>query len=210
MAKFWSQQRVSSHMYPPPVYTLHRPLTYGPFWVPSRRVLLTGPSGCDRIVHMSENSALPPTLPALTSTDHSFALCIIEYGGNLGAAYRAAFGAESTNPVAKAREMLLRPEVAKRILELTMAVEESALISLGSHLTQLAEIRDLGIKTNQLKVALSAEVQRGEAAGYYSNVIRKDSRTPAGPSVTINIGTTPSDVKTWASRHGSPPVVIDV
>lgn len=156
---------------------------------------------------MSETT---PALPALTSTEDTFALCVIEYGGNLGAAYRAAFGDNVSNPAAKARELLLRPEVAKRVMKLTEAVQESALISLGSHLTKLAEIRDLGITTGQLKVALSAERNRGEVAGFYQQAAKQGQKNPVNPSVTINIGSSPVSVKEWANSHGSSPVVIDV
>lgn len=152
-------------------------------------------------------------LPALTNQEDSFALAIIEYGGNLGAAWKAVYGEDEKNPAAKARAMLTRPEVAKRIQQLSVAVEEHAYISLGSHLTKLAEIRDLAIATEHLKVALSAETKRGEAAGFYTpRTQAKDPNTASDsvPHVVINIGSSPASVQDWAAKHGKPPVVIDI
>lgn len=149
-------------------------------------------------------------LPALSNQDDSFALAVIEYGGNLGAAWRSVFG-ETENAASKARLAITRPEIAKRIHELTKACEENALISLGSHLTMLAEIRDQARLLNMPKAALDAEVKRGEAAGFYHSKVKKvEEDGPKNPSVVINIGRTPVDVTEWASNHGKQPVVIDV
>lgn len=153
-------------------------------------------------------------VPALTNQEDSFALAIIEYGGNFGAAYRSVFGDDVKNPSAKARELLTRPEVAKRIQELSVAIEEHAHISLGSHLTKLAEIRDFAINTNQLKTALAAERSRGEAAGFYGlkpGTHNPDASPDGKASVTINIvGGSPSNIQEWSARHGKPPLIVDV
>lgn len=159
---------------------------------------------------MTENTVVEFT--PLTSEEDTFALGVIEYGGNLGAAYRAAFGAEISNPVAKARHMISRPEIAKRIMQLTEATQEHALISLGSHLVQLAEIRDLAKDTGQLKVALSAEQARGEVAGFYQGKGaggRGSDNTP-NASVIINMAPTPANMEEWAAQHGKMPIVIDM
>lgn len=152
-------------------------------------------------------------LPALTNAEDTFALAIIEYGGNLGAAWKSVFGENEKNAASKARELLTRPEVAKRVQQLSVAVEEHAYISLGSHLVKLAEIRDLAIATGQLKTALGAETKRGEAAGFYArHQAAKDPNTApeASPHVVINIGSSSSNVHEWANKHGKQPVVIDV
>ena len=149
----------------------------------------------------------------LTTEEDTFALAVIEYGGNLGAAYCAAFGDDVKNPVAKARELLTRPDIASRIQKLSLAVEEHAYISLGSHMTQLAEIRDLAKGLKQMKVALEAEQSRGQVAGYYAGKNgARDPNKPANdsPHVVINIGTPSASVQDWAAKHGKPPVIIDV
>lgn len=154
-------------------------------------------------------------LPALSTELDTFALAIIEYGGNLGAAYRSVFGEDVRNPASKARELITRPEVALRIQKLSQAVEEHAYISLGSHLTKLAEIRDLAIGSDQLKVALGAETKRGEAAGFYAGKLNSRPGSPEGPvegnpSVVINIGNSSSNIQEWAQKHGNAPLIIDI
>jgi hypothetical protein len=150
-------------------------------------------------------------LPALSPELDTFALAVIEYGGNLGAAYRAAFPEDKTPiPVSRARELITRAEVAKRIQELTVATEEHALISLGSHLVKLAEIRDNAADNKQFKVALDAEKTRGEAAGFYAG--KGAPKAPTGPStpmVQINIGSSASNVAEWSQKHGNAPLVIN-
>jgi len=103
----------------------------------------------------------------LTVDEDTFALAVIEYGGNLRAAWIAAFGEHHT-PTAKARELLAVPRIAKRVQALTAAIADSSLISLGSHLLELANIRDMAKFNGQLKVALEAEKSRGTVAGFYA------------------------------------------
>ena len=151
-------------------------------------------------------------LPPLTPDEDTFCLAVIEYGGNLGAAYKAAFGADQTLPIARARELITRPEVAKRIHALTLATEEHALVSLGSHLVKLAEIRDVAIDNMQLKTALDAEVKRGEVAGFYHSKTPTKPTNPGegGPMVQINIGSSSANIQDWAKQQGHTPLVIDV
>jgi len=110
--------------------------------------------------------ALEP-LPELTVDEDTFALAVVEYGGNLAKAWEAAFG-ESRTPGARARLMLARPEIQERIRQITASVQDNALISLGSHMVELAEIRDLAKAQGALKVALGAEQARGQVAGFYA------------------------------------------
>jgi hypothetical protein len=150
-------------------------------------------------------------LVLLSRDEDTFALAVVEYGGNVGAAYRSVFGEDARNPGSKAREMLSRPEIAKRVAELQRAVSEDHLISLGAHLMKLAEIRDLAITLDQPKAALEAEKARGTVAGYYQG--KEDPKgSGQGPSVHIHLGTsTPANANDWAEKFGSgAPVVIDM
>lgn len=141
--------------------------------------------------------------PPLTAADDNFCLAIVEYGGNLGAAYRAAFGDHVSNPAARARDLLCRPEIAKRINQLSRSVEESALISLGSHLESLARLRDKSEQLGMMNAAITAEVKRGEAAGYYKKMAQSTTPDQPRPSVTINIGAgTPVSVEEWSQKYG--------
>lgn len=147
----------------------------------------------------------------LTREEDTFAMAVVEYGGNLGAAYRAAYGSDAQMPIARARELIVRPEIAKRIQQISAAVEDHAMVSLGSHLIQLAEIRDLAKAEKQFKVALDAEKARAEVA-QVAPVASKNPvpNTPSVPGVVINIGSTPASVHEWSERYAKQsPVVID-
>lgn len=116
----------------------------------------------------------------LTPEEDDFALAVVEYGGNVKAAYVATFG-EDKYASAKAKNFLNRPHVAARVAELNGTLRESALISLESHLVELANIRDLAKAVGSLKVALAAEKSRGEVAGYY--VTRVEAPIDVGSGV---------------------------
>lgn len=105
--------------------------------------------------------------PPLTQDEETFCLAIIETSGNIGAAYKMTFGTDSYMPLAKGKELLNKPAIALKIRTITDAVQEASLISVGAHLDQLANIRDLSIATGQLKTAYMAERSRGEAVGIY-------------------------------------------
>lgn len=148
-------------------------------------------------------------LPALTDAEDTFALAVIECGGNLAAAYKQAVDPDCKIARAKAMELLSRPEIAKRIYQLQIALEEHSMVSLGSHMGKLAEIRDLAIATDQLKTALAAEKSRGEAAGFYTRATGAKDPNDGIKSVHIHIGATPSNNQEWAAKHGKQAIVID-
>ncbi len=131
---------------------------------------LTRPLGCGMIAPMSaqdqqETVALEP----LTPEQDAFALAIIEYNGNLRAAYLAAFGETASSPLANARTLSAHPSVVARVRELLFAAEDQDLISRSAHLAELAEIRDMAKTMGAPKVALEAERSRGEVVGFYKN-----------------------------------------
>lgn len=135
----------------------------------------------------------PPPLPRLTLDEDTFCLAVIEYGGNLRRAFQEVWP-DMSQPTARARALLARREIEVRIQDLTGSVAEQSLISLGSHMIELAEIRDLAKNQGNTKDALAAEVQRGKVAGFY--VGKGDSAPPArkpgeleNPMVLIQITT---------------------
>lgn len=150
----------------------------------------------------------------LTLQEDNFCLAVMEYGGNLAAAYRAAFATEDnphpSQPVHKAQQLIARPEIAKRIQELAVLVEEHTLISIASHMQELANIRDLAKATMQLKTALDAEKSRGVVAGFYKESVNPKDPDDKKPSVSIYIGApTPTSAQEWAQRNGTEAVIID-
>jgi hypothetical protein len=122
-------------------------------------------------------------LPALTAMEDSFCLAVIEYNGNLSAAYKSVFG-DVARPLASARGLMQRPEIIARVKSLTETVQEAVLVSMASHVTELADIRDLAKVQGNLKVALGAERARGEVAGLY---IGKIGNAPGKPA-DVNVG----------------------
>lgn len=129
-----------------------------------------------------ENFAYPP----LTRDEDTFALAIIETSGNIAAAYKMVFGTGCRMPLAKGKELLSKPAIALRIKEITDSVQEASLISVGAHLDQLANIRDLSITTGQLKTAYMAERSRGEAVGIYQKHDAKN-KGGGGNNVQVNV-----------------------
>lgn len=120
-----------------------------------------------------------PTRPEdvfLTPEEDLFCLTVIEYNGNLKAAYAAVFGDQVTHPLARAKLLLAKPEIQARIADLNEVTREHSLVSLESHLLELAEIRDLAKIQGALKVAFSAEEARGKAAGLYVTKVEETSK----------------------------------
>lgn len=128
-----------------------------------------------------EHIASPP-LPSLTLDEDTFCLAVIEYGGNLRKAFQEVYGVDISQPTARARALIARPEIQVRIQDLGSSVTEQSLISIGSHMVELAEIRDLSKAQGNVKTALDAEVQRGKVAGFY--VGKSDSAPLANPNTT--------------------------
>lgn len=128
--------------------------------------------------------------PPLTEQEDTFALAVVEYGGNIASAYRATFGSDVSMPNARGRALLNNPAIALRIKSVMDSIEDASLVSLGAHLQELAEIRDLAKVTGQLKVALGAEQARGTVVGLYKDALGKGS---GGNNTQVNI--------TFASKH---------
>lgn len=121
-----------------------------------------------------------PPLPPLTLDEDTFCLAVIEYGGNLRRAFQEVWGEDVRQPTARARALIARPEIQIRIQDLGASVTEQSLISLGGHMVELAEIRDLAKAQGNTKDALASEIARGKVAGFY--VGKGDSAAPARPA----------------------------
>lgn len=149
-------------------------------------------SSLGEVVNLEMQKA--PPLPELTLDEDTFCLAVIEYGGNLRKAFQEVWGGDARQPTARARALIARPEVQVRIQDLGSSVTEQSLISLGGHMVELAEIRDLAKAQGNTKDALASEIARGKVAGFY--VGKGDSAAPprsagelANPMVVIQIST---------------------
>ena len=138
------------------------------------------------ILDLSPSIDVLALLPPCTQEEETFALAVIESNGNIASAYRMAFG-DDPYPLARGKQYLCRPQVALKIKILTDAIQDASLISVGAHLHELAEIRDLAKGSGQLKTALAAERARGEAVGIYQK--HDAQRGGHGGSVNIQINT---------------------
>lgn len=136
-------------------------------------------------IDVAENAALE--YPVLTQAEDTFALAVIECGGNVASAYKMTFGADSPFPVARGKELLNKPQIALRIKEITDKIQDASLISMGAHLYELADIRDLAKVSGQLKVALTAERARGEVVGLYDNFASGGKLNNAPTNIQINL-----------------------
>ena len=129
--------------------------------------------------------------PPLTQDEETFALAVVECGGNISAAYKMVFGPEAPFPLARGKELLCLPAIALKIRAITEAVEEASLVSVGAHLDQLAKIRDLAVARGEIKTAYLSERARGEAVGIYQK--HDKGHKGGGTAVQINIA--------MASKH---------
>lgn len=118
-----------------------------------------------------------PSAPIVLSREEDdTATAFVDCAGSITATAEAL--SMSTREV---REIIARPQVATRIKMLSSVITESHLIGLGSHLIELAHIRDLAKKQGQLKVALAAERSRGEVVGMYNTISNKN------PQVAVQV-----------------------
>lgn len=115
----------------------------------------------------------------LSIDEENFALAVVEHGGNIKAAYVSVFG-DTGNAGARGKRLLMDPRVSARVIDLNGAVAASSLITMESHLIELANIRDLAKSAGSLKVALAAEESRGKVAGYYVTRIEAPAQDGGG------------------------------
>lgn len=106
---------------------------------------------------------------ALTPKQEGFCQSILK-GSNISDAYRenysiGAMKAATINRAAK--EVIDNPKVAARIAELRKPAIDEALITYESHLATLARLRDGAEANKNHAAAITAETNRGKAAGLY-------------------------------------------
>ncbi len=105
----------------------------------------------------------------LTPKQERFCLSYMETG-NASEAYRRSYDAskmksETINRNAKA--LLDNSKIATRLAEIRKPAVEAAQITLEGHLRRLKDLSVEAEKTSQFSAAISAEVSRGKASGFY-------------------------------------------
>ena len=107
---------------------------------------------------------------SLTPKQEAFCLAYLETG-NASEAYRRSYSAENmSEPVIhnKASALLGKGEVRVRLEELRAPVAKAAQMTLESHLADLKMLRDKALQAEQYSAAITAETNRGKAAGLYT------------------------------------------
>lgn len=106
----------------------------------------------------------------LTAKQEGFCLAYLETG-NASEAYRRAYDAENMKPETvnkRASELLDNGAIAGRLAELRGPVVKAAQMTLEAHLEALKVLRDRAAEAGQYGAAITAETNRGKAAGLYT------------------------------------------
>ena len=126
----------------------------------------------------------------LTAKQEAFALAYVATN-NATEAYRQTY---AVSPDCKpetvrnnAYKTLCRPEVEARVAELRAEAGRKALVSLESHLADLARLRDLAEQEGQFSAAITAEISRGKAVGLYTDKVKQEISGPNGGAVQNEI-----------------------
>lgn len=125
----------------------------------------------------------------LTPKQEAFCLAYLKTG-NASEAYRLAYNTEkmkpeSVNRLAKAQ--MDNVKIASRLAELRKPAIEAAQMTLERHLADLKALRDKAAEAGQFSAAITAETNRGKAAGLYVEKVdlssKDGSMSPKGRSL---------------------------
>lgn len=113
-------------------------------------------------------------------------------------AYREAYESEGSDDTVRVEASKLRndPEISQRILQLQKPVIDRGVITLETHLSKLAELRDDAHQNGEFSPAIQAESLRGKVAGFH---VEKNLNV-SGTLEDLVAGATPK-------HESSPPVV---
>lgn len=112
-------------------------------------------------------------MTTLTPKQENFCLAYLETG-NASEAYRRAYDAENMKPESinvNASKLLSDAKVVLRIEELRAPIREKAMLTLESHLARLEELSRKAEEAEQFGPAITAETNRGKAAGLYTDKV---------------------------------------
>lgn len=121
----------------------------------------------------------------LTPKQEKFCLEFIQCG-NAAEAYRRAYSAEKMKPEtvwSNASRIMADSKVLARVSELRADAAQKAMVTLESHLADLARLRDLAEEDGQFSAAITAEISRGKAVGLYTERLKQEVSGPNGGAV---------------------------
>ncbi|MFG0827888.1 terminase small subunit [Pseudomonas sp. CJQ_7] len=138
---------------------------------------------------------------ALTPKQEAFCLAYLETG-NASEAYRQSYSAANMKPESinvNASKLLSNAKVALRLEELRGPAVIAAQMTLESHLADLKMLRDKALEAEQFSAAITAETNRGKAAGLYTEKVdhtsSDGSMSPKGKSLDDFYGDVPAQSK---------------
>ena len=105
----------------------------------------------------------------LTPKQEAFCLAYIETG-NASEAYRRSYNAgkmKAETITRNAKALLDNNNIATRLQELRAPAVEKAQLTLEQHLLDLQRLRDLAEASEKFGPAVTAEMARGKASGFY-------------------------------------------
>ncbi|GAB1835546.1 terminase small subunit [Achromobacter xylosoxidans] len=127
---------------------------------------------------------------ALTQKQEAFCLAYIETG-NASEAYRRAYKPKKMTDKSvneKASQFLAQVKIKSRLEELRAPVRERALLTLETHLARLDELSRKAEADDQYAAAITAETNRGKAAGLYTERIEHSGPNGTAPVFTVVFG----------------------
>lgn len=125
----------------------------------------------------------------LTQKQEAFCAAYIE-SGNASAAYRQAYLANGMRPATvnrKAKELLDNGKIAARLSELRAPAIAKAQLTLEAHLEDLKTLRDAAVSAGNYSAAVSAEIARGKAAGFYVEKVKLEATVTLEELVTRSL-----------------------
>jgi phage terminase small subunit len=126
-------------------------------------------------------------MATLTPKREAFCLGVAEGLTMLDAYTRAGYqprALDATKQQAASR-LLNSNDVASRISELRAPAAKKAQMTLESHLEDLQKLRNMAVKEKQYSAAITAEVARGKASGFYVDKLQHGGQvgiTPVAPA----------------------------
>ena len=118
----------------------------------------------------------------LTPKQEKFCLEYLKTG-NASEAYRLAYDASKMKPETtnrNAKSLMSNNKIITRINELKQPAIDEAQITFESHLKKLAELRDAAAAAEEYSAAITAETNRGKAAGLYTTKVSTDVNLDGG------------------------------
>lgn len=118
---------------------------------------------------IKDSAATPMVFSYLTANQNAFVRALVANGRDVVKAYRVAYQNKMSEAAARvaAYKIIQTPNVKLALAEIEKLAAGEVALDLASHLRELATLRDKAVAVRQFSAAITAEVNRGKAAGLY-------------------------------------------